>query len=414
MIKKFLAGIVLLFSLAITAQSGTSSPYSFYGIGDVTFKGAAENRFMGGVAVFSDSIHLNLQNPASIAGLRLTTFTVGGTNSRNKLVTNTQEGKASRTSIDYLALALPIGKWAVSASLLPYSSVGYRTQSLAQNVNETSSRFEGSGGLNKASIGTAYRLNNRWNIGANIEYNFGEISTSSYEFLPQIQLGSREKNLSNISGVTFNTGLMFQSRVNNKFDVFGSFTFTPETKLTLQNERTIATVTSVNSSGTDEIKVDVPDTTVNLPTKFSFGGGFGVVRKWLIGTEITFRKSGNLGSRFADINNVGYENSQKYAVGGYFIPNYNAYNGYFKRVTYRGGLRYEKTGLVIAGKSIEDMAVTAGFGLPLGTGTFSNINLGAEFGRKGTKAAGLVRENYANFTLSLSLNDRWFVKRKYD
>ncbi|AWI25453.1 hypothetical protein [Flavobacterium pallidum] len=414
MIKKLLATIVLLFSLAITAQSGTSSPYSFYGIGDVTFKGAAENRFMGGVAVFSDSIHLNLSNPASIAGLKLTTFTVGGTNSRNKLITNTQESKASRTSVDYLALAIPIGKWSVSAALLPYSSVGYRTQRLAQNVNETSSRFEGSGGVNKASIGTAYSLNSKWNIGANVEYNFGQISTTSYEFLPDIQLGSREKNVSNVSGVTFNTGLMYQSRVNNKFDVFGSFTFTPETKLALQNERKIATVTGLNSSGSDEVQVDVDDTTVNLPAKFSVGGGFGVVRKWLIGTEVTFRESGNLGSRFTDISNVGYENSQKYSLGGYFIPNYNAYNGYFKRVTYRGGLRYEKTGLIIAGKSIEDMAVTAGFGFPVGNGSFSNINLGVEFGRKGTKAASLVRENYTNFTLSLSLNDKWFVKRKYD
>jgi hypothetical protein len=414
MIKKLLVSIVLLFSLAITAQSGTSSPYSFYGIGDVTFKGAAENRFMGGVSVFSDSIHMNLQNPAATAGLRLTTFTIGATNSRNNLVTNTQESKASRTSLDYLALALPMGKLSFSAGLLPYSSVGYRTQSLAQVETETSSRFEGNGGLNKGFIGAAYKLTSKLNVGMNVEYNFGEISTTSYEFLPQIQLGSRERNVSQITGVTLNTGLMFQSKINKKFDVFGSFTFTPETKLTLTNERKIATVTSVISAGTDEIDVDVPNTTVNLPAKLSIGGGFGVVRKWLIGTEITFRQSGNLGSRFADISNVGYENSQKYSLGGYFIPNFNAYNGYFKRVTYRGGLRYEKTGLIIAGKSIEDMAFTLGFGFPVGNGTFSNINLGAELGRKGTKAAGLVRENYTNFTLSLSLNDRWFVKRKYD
>ncbi|OYU82177.1 MAG: hypothetical protein CFE23_00185 [Flavobacterium sp. BFFFF1] len=415
MIKKFLVSIVLLFSLAMSAQSGTASPYSFYGIGDITFKGAAENRFMGGVSVFSDSIHLNLQNPASVAGLRLTTFTLGATNSRTKLISNTQESKASRTSLDYVALAIPIGKMAFSAGLLPYSSVGYRTQTLAEiGSNDSSRRFEGKGGLNKAFAGAAYRLNSKWNVGLNAEYNFGEISTISYEFLPEVQLGSREDNISEIRGVTLNTGVMFQSKVNKKFDFFGSATFTPQTRLTLTNARTISTVTSAISAGTDKIDVDVPNTIVNLPSKFSFGAGFGVVRKWLLGTEITFRQSGNLGSRFNDITNVSYENSQKYSLGGYFIPNFNAYSGYLKRVTYRAGLRYENTGMVIAGKSIEDMAATFGLGLPVGNGSFSNVNLGVELGRRGTKAAGLIRENYANFTLSLSLNDKWFVKRRYD
>ena len=64
MIKKIIVSIGLLFSLVSFSQEGTSSPYSFYGIGDVRFKGTAETRSMGGVSVFPDSIHINLQNPA--------------------------------------------------------------------------------------------------------------------------------------------------------------------------------------------------------------------------------------------------------------------------------------------------------------------------------------------------------------
>ena len=82
-------------------------------------------------------------------------------------------------------------------------------------------------------------------------------------------------------------------------------------------------------------------------------------------------------------------------------------------MTYRAGLRHENTGLIINSKSIEDTAVTFGLGLPV-LGSFSNVNLGFEYGRKGTKDANLVRENYINFTMSLSLNDKWFVKRKYN
>ena len=95
------------------------------------------------------------------------------------------------------------------------------------------------------------------------------------------------------------------------------------------------------------------------------------------------------------------------------IPKSNSFNNYFERINYRAGVRYETTGLVVKGKSITDTALTAGLGLPVG-GMLSNINLGVEFGRRGTKAANLVEENYLNFTISLSLTDRWFVKRLYD
>jgi long-subunit fatty acid transport protein len=64
----------LLLSLVGFAQE--LPPYSFYGIGDVRFKGTVENRSMAGVAVEQDSIHMNLENPASFANLKLTTFAI--------------------------------------------------------------------------------------------------------------------------------------------------------------------------------------------------------------------------------------------------------------------------------------------------------------------------------------------------
>ena len=52
-------------------------------------------------------------------------------------------------------------------------------------------------------------------------------------------------------------------------------------------------------------------------------------------------------------------------------------------------------------------------GFPIG-GNFSNINLGIEYGKRGTTASGLVQENYLNVSVGLSFSDRWFVKRKID
>ena len=110
MIKKSILIACLFLSLVSFAQEGTSSPYSFYGIGDIRFKGAAENRSMAGLAIAPDSIHINLQNPAGYSDLKLTSFSLGGTYNTTSQKTNTQSGSARRTTLDYLAVGLPLRK----------------------------------------------------------------------------------------------------------------------------------------------------------------------------------------------------------------------------------------------------------------------------------------------------------------
>ena len=74
MIKRIIPIIILFISFNIQAQEGTSSPYSFYGIGSLKFKGTTENRAMGGVSIYTDSIHMNFRNPASYTGKNLFSF----------------------------------------------------------------------------------------------------------------------------------------------------------------------------------------------------------------------------------------------------------------------------------------------------------------------------------------------------
>ena len=74
MLKQIVFAVMLIISGISIAQNGTTSPYSYFGIGELKFKGTAENRSMGGLNIFSDSIHLNIQNPASVANLRLVNF----------------------------------------------------------------------------------------------------------------------------------------------------------------------------------------------------------------------------------------------------------------------------------------------------------------------------------------------------
>ena len=415
MIKKFVVSICLFFALISFAQEGTSSPYSFYGIGDVKFKGTVENRSMSGLSIFGDSIHLNLQNPASLGGLKLTSFSVGGNSNNTRLKSGIEEEKSKRTTLDYLAVGLPLGKLGASFGLIPYSSVGYKILNRNDNTS-TLKKFYGDGGINKVFLGFGYHLSKNFNIGLNLDYNFGKINTKSSEFIDNVQFGSREINTSSISGVNITTGLMYQSKFKGKIQIFGGLTYAPESSLNVNNSRNIQIVQF--SNGADDLLVDdsevvVSDSKITIPSKTTFGFGLGQVRKWQVGTEIVFQNNSKLTNRFDDINNVVFENSTKISIGGFYIPKYNSFNSYFKRVTYRGGFNYQNTGLVINGKAINDQAFTVGVGLPLG-GTFSSINIGFEFGKRGTRLTGLVQENYNNLSIGLSFNDKWFKKTKYD
>lgn len=427
MIKKIIVSISLLFSLVSFAQEGTSSPYSFYGIGDVRFRGTVENRSMAGLSVVTDSIHINLQNPAMYSSLKLTSFSVGGTFSVNQLKTNQKEEKAQRTTLDYLAIGIPLKKVGLGFGLIPYSSVGYNIKnSVYVPDGRTDNYYKGTGGLNKVFFGFGYQLAKNFSFGADVQYNFGKIDTrslstqftlnSSNEY-EQVQYSTRETNSSSASGVNFNAGLSYNTKLYKNISLFSSLTYTPEATITLNNERFIAIVQSVDGVAEaivgEEEEITVADTKLKMPSKFSFGLGIGDTKKWIVGTELTFQGTSNFGNRFNDIDNVSYENATRFTVGGYYIPNYKSFTNYFERVVYRGGFRFENTGLVINNQPIEDAAVTLGLGLPL-RGAFSNVNVGFELGNRGTQKGGLVREHYMNFSIGLSLNDRWFQKRKYD
>lgn len=415
MIKRFFLPLFVLFSLATFAQEGSASPYSFYGIGDAKFKGLVENRLMGGVAVFPDSIHLNLQNPASYASLKLTTLTAGTSFNSESYTSFQGSEKAQRTTLDYIAVGLPVGKkFGASFGLLPYTSVGYKVRT--QDEIGTIRKYNGLGGLNKVFFGFGYKLNQNFNIGIDASYNFGKIETANIVYISGFQYGTEEINNSELSGFSFNLGAMYQKKINKKYNFYSSVTFTPQSNLKLDNQRLIGLIYYIEDYTPpfeETLAIQNSKVTLKLPSKFSFGAGFGQERKWLVGTEITLQQSNKFGNRFDDITNATYENAIRYSLGGYYIPNYASFSSYFSKVVYRAGFRYENTGLVINSEKIKDYAVTGGFGFPLG-GTFSNLNIGVEFGRRGTAKANLVEQNYTNLMISVSLNDQWFIKKRYN
>ncbi|TRX35284.1 hypothetical protein FNW52_11220 [Flavobacterium sp. ZT3R18] len=418
MIKQIIVTACFFLTLASFAQSGSASPYSYFGIGESRFKGNLENRSMSGVAIEQDSIHINILNPASFAAIRLTTFTMGGGYTSTKMKSDKGDAKAQRTTLDYLAVALPLGKMGVGFGLLPYSSVGYKIESLSSDPNGNNNRLTGSGGLNKAFFALGYTIIPNLVVGADIQYNFGRIKNSNLEFITAIPIGTQEENKADLSGFSTNFGVMYQGKINKKLNYYGSATYMPGSTLASNNTRTISTVqydANFNLGIVDVVDAELIRKDIKIPEKITFGAGIGQSRKWLVGTQIVYQNIGGSGNGVNDSKNVTYENYSNYSLGGYYIPNYNMFSKYYQKITYRAGLKYGKTGTIINSKSIDETGITLGFGLPSVTGgSLSNFNIGLEYGKRGTTSNGLIQENYGSISLSFSLNDKWFRQSKFN
>lgn len=413
MIKKFALSISMLLSVAAFAQDGSASPYSFYGIGDQRFKGTNENRAMGGLGVMADSVRLNLQNPASYASLQYTNFAVGASNISNSMEATGVKESANRTTFDYIAVGFPIGRKAGMAfGLMPYTAVGYKVNNIATDGDLSKQyQFTGTGGLNKVFLGGGYSFTKNLSVGADVAYYFGTIDTKVLAAFEGVQNVSRLTNNTIYNGLTFNVSANYKAKIG-KYDWQSTVGFAPEANLKTSATRTLGTVVLSTDgseySNNDELTLDVASPDYKMPSKYNFGTSFGSVNKWMVGAEVTFQDAKELYAANS-LTNLVYDKSSKYVIGGYYTPKYNSFSSYFQRVTYRAGFRFEDTGMNINGQDIKDRAVSAGFGLPLGL-SLSSLNLGFEYGSRGTTNIGLVKENYFVVTVGLSFGDKWFKK----
>ncbi len=431
MIKKLVLVFIAGIAIHGYGQQGTKSPYSFYGIGSLKFKGTVENRSMGGLSIYTDSIHVNLRNPASYAGDNLAIwgnesrpvkFTVGGGYSSTNLKSSTSSDNASASTFDYLAINIPLGRFGFGFGLLPYTSVGYRLEELNAN-EEIENRFEGEGGINKAFLGFGYRLAKGLTMGIDFQYNFGNIQNSidSFQYSDGVPLQNytQENNRSDLSGLNMNIGISYKTMLNKKLEIVSALTYSPESNLTSKNERSLTTISTLNPALNNTIDVDLKtfglfETDLVLPSKVAFGAGIGEPRKWFVGAETTILNTSEFSNELFS-NNSSYKDAYSFSLGGFYIPQYNSFSKYWKRIVYRAGFRTEETGLNINNESIKEFGISFGVGIPVGDARLlSNANLGFEIGQRGTTNSNLIQENFINFQLSLSLNDRWFQKRKYD
>ncbi|MGB1450075.1 MAG: hypothetical protein ACPG8F_09600 [Flavobacteriaceae bacterium] len=428
MLRKLSLVFVLLATLSSYAQNSSASPYSLGGLGDVTFRGNAIDRMMGGLSVYADSIHANLNNPASLGELKLTTFSVGVHYKNTQLSTVETNENVTSGSLDYIAVSIPTKRFAFSFGVMPYSSVGYRLQSIDDEIEGSAvvNRYEGSGGVNKTFFSLGFTLFKGLNVGATVNYNFGNINTQASRQEENIDFGTFLLGDSSISGFDYQLAAhaKFALTKGILLDAFGSYQ--PQHTLLSKNSQTYFTrsITTQDLGAVQEVDLSsrgLDELDLTIGNKMSYGLSVGENKKWMFGAQMTTMNSGEFRNDFIQLNNIIYENSSRLSVGGMYIPNYSSITSYWKRIAYRVGFRQENSGVVVNGISLDETGMSFGVSLPLGgyysasnVSGYSNLNVGLELGERGINTDGLIKERFWALRVGVSLNDLWFIKRKYN
>ncbi|CAA0164753.1 hypothetical protein [Tenacibaculum maritimum] len=426
MIKRSLIVFLMLTGATMFAQRNNSSPYSYFGIGADFKPKTVEQASMGGIgAALKDTHHLNFVNPASNADLRYATYGLGGGTSFLTLEETNASQTGNSTSLRYIALGFPIGKRAgLSVGLQPLSTVGY---SLINEEKDTegnviaSTKYTGTGGANRLYGSFGMYVAKGLSLGVEGGFIFGKIENNILNKKLDVAFGTKNEEATTIRGGRLKIGAQYDKELKNKLRLTFGTSIQFKNELRTSSTEKLSTVV-VGAGGVDRDKKSIFSSSVGSiesPLEVIAGFGIGKTNKWYIGIDSEYQKA----FETVDLNNergtlFRYENSHRTAIGGYYIPKINSISSYWNRVTYRAGLRFEKTGLQInAGNgftSIKDFGINVGLGLPLPK-QLSNVNIGFEYGQKGTTNNNLIKENYFNVRLSLSLNSiNWFNKRKID
>lgn len=446
--QKFKHVIIAIFFVATSLQSWgqatTNSPYSRYGIGVLRSESFNQNFAMGGAGLgFRSNTSLNLLNPASYSEIGITTVEFGVTNNALWLNDGTQSQFQNNAYIDHIAFGFPIisDKWGMSFGMLPYSNVGYNYENNSSSIVgsdtvDLSYFYKGDGGLNKVFFGNAlkFRVDSTSNIsfGANASLIFGSISNDKmvrYGGVPYMY-GLLDMKKKSVADFNFDAGIQYQKAFVNaqseKYNLTLGFSYLFGAELKAKETNLIGNLPRDLLSDwfyTDEIAKAIRDTVlfvdeetsvIEIPAQIGVGVALEKQNKWTL--LIDYKTTAWDKVQNSESTLYQYKMSHSINGGFEFIPKYDAFNNYLKRVKYRIGARYKTSYLTVNNTEINEYGITFGLSLPMKrTDTaLPGLNFGVEYGKRGTINAGLVEEKFVNFNFGITINDRWFIKRKYD
>lgn len=420
-VHSWLIVIAMLSATSGMAQADYSSPYSRYGIGDLSQVNHPVQMGMGGLSVaMRDARLINYRNPAAYTAYDSLSFVFdGGLRQRisNWENLNTTQ-RTEYSSLGYMTMGFPVTKWLkVTAGLVPVSDVGYQIHDLqtTSSVGSVERIYEGEGGVSEFFIGGGVQLSERLSVGANASYVWGDIDLNRLTYFPDslYYWAAKVSKKRHISDIKFSYGLQYVQPLSEDWQATAGLTYSNAAELSA-TEQHLSTQLVRSQNGAETVNDTIaynPDNkgTITLPTSYGAGIMFEKNDRLRIGVDYRFENWEDY-KAFGATDSL--QNSNFIGIGAELWPEHNVLSSYFKKMKYRMGLHYSNTYLQLNNTQLTEVGIGFGVGLPVQS-SGSSVNLGIEIGRRGTTDNALVKENYFKFTLGISIFERWFIKRKY-
>lgn len=429
----FLLSVFLIISVCVSAQDGTYgaySPYSIYGIGDISQEGTAFNKSMGGVGLATRNRRfINYLNPAAVTARDSLSFMADfGLQQSNKVYRQGDLRSAHNTfNIHNFVMSFPIYRSsAFMVGITPFSDVGYDFSSIETDPNiigqtgNISYDSYGTGSVYQVFAGAGVTFWKRLSIGAEAIYYFGNIdkvtnmdySNSSYR---SVNSGSDLM----VRGTTGKFGLQYEQKLGGDVSMIIGATYRLSTSLkgTALNYRY-----ANQDSVTDTLKYQENDLR-KAGLKFADELGVGISvkggEKWT--AEFNYLRSDWRNSGFDSAGGFSVKSdtetftstvSQSFRAGFEIVPNRNDIRYYLRKCAYRAGVYYDQSYYKMNGNNVNSMGITLGVTLPVFR-LYNGLTLGVDFGQRASTRNNMIRERYATFMVGFNIHDIWFQKVQY-
>lgn len=219
---------IIIATVAAVADNGINSPYSRYGMGILADQNMGVNRQMGGLGyALRSGSYINLLNPASFAAAdTLTMLFEAGFSLQN---VNFKEGNVKKNarngSFDYLAMQFRACKnVGISIGFLPFSNVGYSFATTGEGGKESTSNYNGEGGIYQPYIGIGWSPMKNLSVGLMASYIYGDISHTIYNNFTESNITDMQRQYQvNVKSYKLDLGAQYTTTLANKHDItFGA------------------------------------------------------------------------------------------------------------------------------------------------------------------------------------------------
>jgi hypothetical protein len=414
---KFIGACAGICAAGLLHAQNMNSPYSIYGIGDIDHKTYNRSSGMGGtsLALRSSNYILNT-NPASLTGLERSFLVVnlsatGRSSTYKGDPIDATNSKNQDFWIKGLSLATKINKiWASNIGFSQFSNVNYKftgSQFVEGSTNVYATAYEGDGGINEYYWANSISIGKHLAVGVKASWLSGSVNQTESIYNPILQTTISTKQQDYFTNSRFQYGALYKTSLGKKKNWQLSLGGKYIPKVRLSSDRSL-TVTQ------DEVDI-VKDQYVKkdrfwLPTTYAGGIALMHNNKTTFAIDYTYEDWASL-----NMKGVGWQfvNSQKLSAGVEFSKQVQFYNRPTEKKFFQLGGYISNSYLQVRNNNIKEFGATAGMGGWLGKGLL--YSLSAEYGVRGVTNANLIKENYFQFTLTLSYWDFLFSKgRRYD